>query len=187
MADLNKFAYGALATDMLQKREDDKYVKGSLDALADRLDISEAGKGFIEGAYANHGSLKIAAEVYGNQHQKEMEGVKGEDFKNWYQEGGIFEGLSDADKATFEAKLTEHGDEDYSSISKKVRLASAKTNAPEGDYTPEEVVEARETLEKYQNFVITNNELQDFKLQSLRVDAVGFARKRHLKDLASKL
>ncbi len=185
---LDKFAYGALAEKMQSNRVDDKYVKGALDAFADSQDagFSEMAKGFIEGAYSDKRSLKVAVDTYAMEHQKVMQDVKGEDLKNWYS-GDILDGLSDADKATFEGKLTAHGDETYGEISKTYRLAANKVKAPEGDYTAEEVAAAREVVDKYQTFMVTNQELQDFKLEGMRANTVLFARKRHLKDLASKL
>lgn len=186
MADLNKFAYGALAENMRNKRVDDKYVKGSLDALADNLGFSDTAKGFIEGAYMSRQGLEMATTTYAQEHEKEMQTVTGTNLKDWYT-GDVLDGLSDVDKASFNNALEKHGAETFGDISRQYRLAATKVNAPEGDYTEAEVTAARDIIEKYQTFMIANNELQDFKLEGIRANTLPFARKRHLKDLASKL
>ncbi len=130
--------------------------------------------------------LKAATETYAEEHRKQMETVKGNDLKDWYT-GDVLDGLSAEDKTSFEGKLTEHGDETFGEISKSYRLAATKVNAPEGDYAEAEITAARQVLEKYQSFMVVNEELQDFKLQNMQAATLPFARKRHLKDLASKL
>ncbi len=188
---LDKFAYAALAHKMQatnNRGASDKYIKGALDKFADTqaAGFSDIAKGFMEGAYSDGRSLQKATDVYQESHMAEMQGVTGDDLKNWYT-GDVFNGLSAADKATFEGKLTEHGAETFGDISRAYRVAATKVEAPEGDYTEAEVAAARLVVDKYQTFMITNQELQDFKLEGLRGDTLEFSRKRHLKDLASKL
>ena len=184
MPELNKFAYGALAGKMLNERADDKYVKGSLDALAHSLDLSEEAKGFIEGAYRSKQGIQTAVEVYSKSFREEMNTATGTDLKNWYAEN-MFEGLSDTDRLTLETKLTTHGDQTYGDISRQYRLAATKANAPEGDYTPEEVAAAREVAAQYQDFIVVNQELEEFKLESIRSEAINFGRRRALRELVN--
>ena len=54
--------------------------------------------------------------------------------------------------------------------------------APEGDYTEQEVAEARETIEKYQTFIETHQDLNEFKLKSLEGKAVEAGRVRYLRE-----
>ena len=110
MIEFNKYVNGELAANMLRNRTDFKYVKGALDVLANDLDLSEEAKGFIEGAYRSRQGIETASMVYAKMHNDGVSEAKGEDFKEWFGEN-LFEGISDADKTTYENRLTAHGDE----------------------------------------------------------------------------
>lgn len=183
---LDTYAKAALAAKMLEGREDVKFVKGALDAFAHDAGFSDLAKGFIEGAYRSKEGIQMATKVYSEAQRKEMESVTGADLHTWYSTD-VLSGLSPADAATFQAKLTAHGTETYGDITRAYRKAASIANAPEGDYTAAEVSNARVTIDKYNAFMVAQSELQDFKLESLRASTLDFARKRHLKDLASRL
>lgn len=182
---LTKFAYGGFAGSILNSKESNQYVTGALDALAEKLNLGEDSKGFIEGAYASKEGVQKAASVYSNIYQEKISESKGSDLVNWYT--GSLQGLEDSEKSKIEGILTAHGNETLKEISAKIQNASYVLRAPEGMFDETKINEANETLGKYQNFLEIQNKLETFKMEEFRPEAVIKSRQRSLKDLASRL
>ena len=182
---LTKFAYGGFAGSILNSKESNQYVTGALDALAEKLNLGEDSKGFIEGAYASKEGVQKAASVYSNIYQEKISESKGSDLVNWYT--GSLQGLEDSEKSKIEGILTAHGNETLKEISAKIQNASYVLRAPEGMFDETKINEANETLGKYQNFLEIQNKLETFKMEDFRPEAVIKSRQRSLKDLASRL
>ena len=54
-------------------------------------------------------------------------------------------------------------------------------------FTKEQIAEAKKTIEKYQNVLAVMQNLDNYKFEELRPEAVSTFRKQELKGLASKL
>lgn len=186
-SDFERFQYGYLAASLLGKGEDSKYVQGSLELLAGKegLNLSEDAQGFVQATFASDESIQTATGIYGNQFQDKLKGVSVSEYYSWYNPQ--LAGLDDADKKRFDSAMDAFKGEKVGEINKKIRLATTKLKAPQGDYSDAEIDEARKTYQKYEKYLAVTQTLDGYKFESLKSNAVDAARKKELKTLASKL
>lgn len=182
MAEHEKFQYGKLAGRLLG--ENPSYAKGALDVLAGDLGISEAAKGFIEGAYSSEKGLEVAATVYTKSFDDEFGKLKTSEAYAWYEP--TLEGLDASEKDKLKNAFTKE-DLDLNGVEKEYQKAFSTLKAPEGMFDDAAKNAAKDTLRKYQEIMELNKLFDQYKFESLRERAVKASGKREFKDLASKL
>ena len=106
-----------------------------------------------------------------------------------YFPGG--KGLKKEEKEKYLSTLGNHN-ETIGAIRKKAKIASRVVKSQEdddfkGEYTPEQLSEAKDTLKKYQDVLTVIATLDSYKLEELRPDAVKAERKQSLEALAKNL
>ena len=185
-----QYQYGALAANLAQSNEGE-FASGALEVLAGAkgLNLGEEALGFIRGTQASEEGIKTAISTYNKQFQDERSKYKPADLADWYD--SVLKGLKKEDKEEYLSTLGKH-DETIKTIRKKVKIASRIVKAQEdddikGEYTPEQVSKAKETMDKYRNVFSVMAALDQYKFEELRPVAVEAARKKDLEALAKKL
>lgn len=182
MAEHEKFQYGKLAGNLM--KENPAYAKGALDVLAGDLGLTDAAKGFIEGAYASEDGLKVAANVYTKSFDEEFGKLKTSDAFSWYE--STLGDLDASEKDKIKNAFTKE-DVDLNTVQKEYQKAAFTLQAPEGMFDDAAKDAARDTLKKYQEIMALKESFDQYKFESLRERAVKASGKREFKDLASKL
>lgn len=188
--DFEKYQYGALAANLAQSNEGE-FASGALEVLAGAkgLNLGEEALGFIRGTQASEDGIKTAIADYSKSFQDKRSEYKPADLADWYD--SVLKGLKKEDKKKYLSALGKH-DETIKTIRKKVKIASRIVKAQEdddikGEYTPEQVSKAKETMDEYRNIFSVMAALDQYKFEELRPVAVEAARKRDLEALAKKL
>lgn len=182
MTEHEKFQYGKLAGKLIQ--ENPNYSRGALDVLAGDLGISEAAKGFIEGAYSSEKGLEIAANVYTKSFNEEFGKLKTSEAYTWYEP--TLGDLDASEKDKLKNAFTKE-DIDLNAVQKEYQKAAFTLQAPEGMFDDAAKNAARDTLNKYQEIMALKESFDQYKFESLRERAIKASGKREFKDLASKL
>jgi hypothetical protein len=182
MTEHEKFQYGKLAGKLLS--ENPNYARGSLDVLAGDLGISDAAKGFIEGAYASEKGLEVAAKVYSKSFDDEFGKLKTSEAYSWYEP--TLEGVDASEKDKLKNAFTKE-DLDLNSVQKEYQKAAFTLQAPEGMFDDKAKNAAKDTFKKYQEIMALKESFDQYKFEALRDRAVKAAGKREFKDLASRL
>lgn len=188
--DFEKYQYGALAANLAQSDEGE-FASGALEVLAGAkgLNLGEEALGFIRGTQASEDGIKTAIADYSKSFQDKRSEYQPADLADWYD--SVLKGLKKEDKKKYLSALGKH-DETIKTIRKKVKIASRIVKAQEdddikGEYTPEQVSKAKETMDEYRNIFSVMAALDQYKFEELRPVAVEAARKRDLEALAKKL
>ena len=189
--DFEKYQYAGLAASLAGSKENAQYIPGALEVLAgDKgLGWGEEALGFIRGTQASEKGIETAINVYNQKFQEKRGKYKPIDLAKWYH--SVLTDLGDTEKTQILTTLEKH-DETIKDIKKKFKIALRVVQSQEDDdlkdeYTPEQISEAKDTLEKYNGIINLMATLDNYKFEELRSDAVEATRKGSLEDLVKNL
>ena len=187
-SDFEKYQFGALAAHMLASKENSRYAPSALEVLAGEkgLNLGEEALGFIRGTQASEKGIQTASNVYGGKFEEKRGKYSPADLAGWY--APLLNGLELKEKEKITGILGDNN-ETLENITKKQKKASHIVEGEdiEGLYSKEQVADAKKILEKYQKLSVVLSILDNYKFESLRPDVIDEARKKDLKELASRL
>jgi len=189
--DFEQYQYAGLAASLAESKENSQYVSSALEVLAGTkgLGWGEEALGFIRGTQASPEGIKTATEVYNQKFHEERGKYKPIDLAKWYD--SVLTDLGDTEKAKILTALEKH-DETIKDIKKKFKIALRVVQSQEDDdlkdeYTPGQISEAKDTLEKYNGVLKIMATLDNYKFEELRQDAVKVTKEGSLEDLVKNL
>ena len=173
------------AARLFQTEDGQRLVGGALEALANDLNLGDAGRGFIEGAKESEQGIKTAIGIYAGMFEESRGGTEVQNLVGDYD--GILDGLSDEYKAKLTSQFTMHSGQTLSEIRESMRKAKYISEDPTGTFSNPQKTEAERILQTYKSFIQTLNVLDTYIAESLRPDAVKNTRKNDLEELAKQL
>ena len=186
-----KYMFGALAGRLASSEESSRFAPNALELLAGSkgLNLGKEAEGFVKGTYASKEGIQTAIGIYGGMFEKERGQYSPADLTEWYMP--LLSDLEKEEKEKIVEILGKHA-ESTQEINKRYLKAVRVVKDSEDENLKElhdkkKVSESKEILEKYREIMSTLRVLDEYKFENLRPDVIDEARKKDLKNLASKL